>query len=245
MKALKGNIAMREKTVRIGDDKEIIYDENHWKLLAEMRGKAKPILSALAEHNIEAFLHGSLARGDVKPKSDIDIVILRREPSFIIELIIQENYSIYSKQIIQATPNHSIKGHIHIDESTTITFPLARYSNREYEFYKFGGLITLQELEANKRVAGVNKKLVLIQPTERGHIEFPIINQEGRVRKILNVEPSIIRERITVLLKRDKYGRTGIFLNRTLAPDEVFEEVLKKLADENPAIRHRYTDDGI
>ena len=245
MKALKGKIAMREKTVRIGDDKEIIYDENHWKLLSEMRGKAKPILSMLAEHNIEAFLHGSLARGDVKPKSDIDIVILRREPSFRIEFIIQEKYSIYSKQIIQATPNHSIKGHIHIEESTTITFPLARYSNREYEFYKFGGLITLQDLEANKRVTGVNKKLVLIQPTERGHIEFPIINQEERARKILNVEPSIIRERITVLLKRDRYGRTGIFLNRMLAPDEMFEEVLKKLADENPAIRHRYMDDGI
>lgn len=236
---------MREKTIKIGDDREVVYTENHWRLLYKLREKAGKIVELLKAYNIESFIHGSLARGDVKPKSDIDIVILQRIPSYKIELIIQENYSVYSKQIIQATPNHSIKGHIHLDESTTITFPLARYSNREYEFYKFGGLITLQELEANKRVPGVNKKLLLIQPTDKGHIEFPIVNQEERARKILNVEPSIIRERITVLLKRDHYGRTGIFLNRTLAPDEGFEEVLKQIADENPAVRRRFLDDGI
>ncbi|WEU41041.1 MAG: nucleotidyltransferase domain-containing protein [Candidatus Odinarchaeum yellowstonii] len=236
---------MREKTVKIGDDREVIYTKSHWSSLHALRKKALNIVKSLREYDIESFVHGSLARGDVTSKSDVDIVILQRIPSYKIELILQEKYNVYSKQIIQATPNHSIKGHIHLDESTTITFPLARYSNREYEFYKFGGLITLQELEENKRVPGVNKKLLLIQPTDKGHIEFPILNQEERARKILNVEPSIIRERITVLLKRDRYGRTGIFLNRMLAPHEGFEEVLKQLADENPAVRRRYLDDGI
>ncbi len=236
---------MREKTVRIGDDREVIYTENHWRLLNKLREKAKNIVKTLKEYHVESFAHGSIARGDVKPKSDIDIVILQRIPSYKIELIVEEKYKAYSKQIVQATPNHSIKGHIYLDETTTITFPLARYSNREYEFYKFGGLITLQELEADKRVPGVNKKLLLIQPTDKGHIEFPIINQEERVFKILNVKPEIIRERITVLLKRDNYGRTGIFLNRLLAPDEGFEEVLKQIADEKPAVRRRYLDDGI
>ncbi|MHA1409487.1 MAG: nucleotidyltransferase domain-containing protein [Candidatus Odinarchaeia archaeon] len=230
---------MREKTVKYGDDKEVIYSKNHWELLSNLRNKAKTIMETLQKTNINSYLHGSIARGDVHNKSDIDIVILSEIPSFRIELALSEKYEIINREIIQATPNHSIKGHIHLDENTTVTFPLVKFSEREYLFYKFGGIIEINEIKQNIRVAGVNKKLLLIKPTEKGHIEFPIINQEARANKILNLNPAIIQERIRVLSKRDKLGRTGIYLREQLNPEDTFENKLKELADHNPEIRHR------
>ncbi|MHA1753986.1 MAG: nucleotidyltransferase domain-containing protein, partial [Candidatus Odinarchaeia archaeon] len=60
---------MREKTVKIGDDKEVIYTKEHWDLLKTLREKAKLIMKTLTENNIQGFLHGSLVRGDVNKKS--------------------------------------------------------------------------------------------------------------------------------------------------------------------------------
>ncbi|MHA1754499.1 MAG: nucleotidyltransferase domain-containing protein, partial [Candidatus Odinarchaeia archaeon] len=204
-----------------------------------LREKAKLIMKTLTENNIQGFLHGSLVRGDVNKKSDIDIVILDKIPSFEIELALSKRYEILEKEIIQATPNHPIKGHIHLDLNTTITFPLSRFSEREYNFYKFGGVMNLDELIKEIRKPGVNKKLLLIKPTHYGHLEFPIINQENRAAKILGLNTIIISERIRVLTKRDNKGRTGIFLKVKLLRDEVFEDKLKKIADRNPAVRHR------
>jgi predicted nucleotidyltransferase len=34
-------------------------------------------------------------------------------------------------------------------------------------------------------------------------------------------------------------GRTGVFIEKELAPDETFEQAMKKLADQNPAVRRR------
>ena len=47
----------------------------------------------------------------------------------------------------------------------------------------------------------------------------------------------IVRERVSVLMKRDEKGRTGVFIKRVLASDESFEEVLRKLEVRNPAVR--------
>jgi predicted nucleotidyltransferase len=46
-------------------------------------------------------------------------------------------------------------------------------------------------------------------------------------------------DRVHALLRRDEVGRTGVFIERELAEDETFEQALKKLADENPAVRRR------
>jgi len=46
-------------------------------------------------------------------------------------------------------------------------------------------------------------------------------------------------------LKRDEVGRTGVFIKKELAPDETFEMALKKLADDNPAVRRRIKKDAL
>ena len=46
-------------------------------------------------------------------------------------------------------------------------------------------------------------------------------------------------DRVRALTRRDEVGRTGVFLKRELGPDECFEEVLRRLADRNPAVRKR------
>ncbi|MHA1628204.1 MAG: nucleotidyltransferase domain-containing protein, partial [Candidatus Baldrarchaeia archaeon] len=95
-------------------------------------------------------------------------------------------------------------------------------------------------------VPGVDKRLILIEPTVKGHIESSIIGRESEVAKILGVSVDIIKERINVLLRRDKIGRTGVYLKRELSPHETFGEVLKKIADRDPIVRRRILkDEGV
>jgi predicted nucleotidyltransferase len=132
-----------------------------------------------------------------------------------------------------------MKAHIVIDEQTSVSFPLMRMRKVEREFYRFGGEITLPQLEAHVRVAGVDKRLMLIEPTAQGHLESSIIGREDYTAKILDVAVETVRDRVRALLKRDEVGRTGVFIKRELAPEETFEMALRKLADENPAVRRR------
>jgi predicted nucleotidyltransferase len=80
---------------------------------------------------------------------------------------------------------------------------------------------------------------MLIEPTEKGHIESSIIGREERVAKILEISVDTVLNRVRILLRRDSVGRTGLFIERELPPDETFESMLKKLASVNPALRRR------
>ena len=57
--------------------------------------------------------------------------------------------------------------------------------------------------------------------------------------KLLSISVETVLDRVHALLRRDKVGRTGVFVERELNSDETFEMVLKQLADENPAVRRR------
>jgi predicted nucleotidyltransferase len=109
----------------------------------------------------------------------------------------------------------------------------------EREFYRFGGEVNFNQLKADVRVAGVDKRLMLIEPTEKGHVESSIIGREEFAAKILGISAETVFDRVHALLKRDAVGRTGVFVKRELAPDETFELALKKLSDSNPAVRRR------
>ena len=80
---------------------------------------------------------------------------------------------------------------------------------------------------------------MLIQPTVRGHLESSVVGNEEYAAKVLKVPVEVVRNRVRILLRRDDIGRTGIFIQRELAPDETFELALKRLAEENPAVRRR------
>ncbi len=231
---------MAVKPTRRADYKEVTYTNSRWTLLAELRKKAISLMTTLEDFHLPATVHGSIARGDVKKNSDIDIFIAETQNSFLVETALQKSKApINARIVMQATPSYAMKAHIDVDEKTSVSFPLMPMRRVEREFYKFGGEVNIQQLKANVRVAGVDKRLMLIEPTEKGHNESSIIGKEEYTAKILKISTQTVLDRVHTLIKRDTVGRTGIFLKKELSENETFEQMLKKLSDENPAVRRR------
>ncbi len=231
---------MAPKLERKNDYKEIIYDNNRWTLFSKYRINAKKILYALIKSKLTPSIFGSVARGDVTKNSDIDVIIPEVISSFqIISSLERLDIPVQNKYIIQATPNQAIKAYIEIDSITTISFPLTRLQKVEREFYKFGGEINLEQIDSNKRVNGVDKRLMLIEPTKTGHIERRIVDIEDHVAKIIGISTQTVLNRVNILQKREETGKTGVFIKKIVPTNFTFELVLKKLADTNPAIRRK------
>jgi predicted nucleotidyltransferase len=220
--------------------KEVIYSSARWAMLGKLREKAMRIMTALEGSRLQTWVHGSVARGDVNKNSDVDVFVTEPLSSFLVETALERaGVTAIARLLVQATPNYAMKAHIEVDEKASVSFPLMRMRRVEREFYKFGGEVNLHQLKTSSRVAGVDKRLMLIEPTEKGHIESSIINCEERTAKRLGVSAETVLDRVHTLLKRDEVGRTGVFIKKELAPDETFEMALKKLADANPAVRRR------
>ncbi|ABN69986.1 DNA polymerase, beta domain protein region [Staphylothermus marinus F1] len=236
---------VREKILRKPEYREIVYSEKQWKILRELRKEAINILETLAKRGIQGLVHGSIARGDVWEGSDIDVFIPYTVPSYIIEYTLESaGYRIYARYIVIATPSSTPKAYIVLDEyeRKNISFPLAKLKPREYEFYKFGGILDLKGLKENRRVPGVDKRLVLIEPTKNGHRESPVMGYENIVAEKLGISIDTVLERVRVLSRRDKIGRTGVFVKYELSPEEVFEEALEKIMRRNPLVRRALKD---
>jgi len=198
------------------------------------------LMEKLNRFNIPSIVYGSVARGDVSETSDVDIFVYNPPSSFILETALESaGIKPIRRLIVQATPQYAIKGVLEIDERLSVSFPLVKMRSVERGLYKFGGEADLQTLREGKRVCGVDKRLMLIQPTVRGHLESSVVGNEEYAAKVLKVPVEVVRNRVRILLRRDDIGRTGIFIQRELAPDETFELALKKLAEENPAVRRR------
>ena len=219
---------------------EVVYDKEHWKLLKNLRFKTTQLMQALEENNLRSVVHGSIARGDVSETSDIDLFLPEPLSSFSIEMVLERSgFHAYQRKVVQATPLYAMKGYILLDPQTSISFPLAKMRPVEKEFYKFGGEASINELKEQKRVIGVDKRLMLIEPTIEGHIETAIVGQEENVANILGVSLNTVLDRVRALLRRDKIGRTGVFIEKEVTPDETFEQAMKKIVDKNPAVRRR------
>ena len=80
---------------------------------------------------------------------------------------------------------------------------------------------------------------MFIEPTEKGHLENSIIGKEEYAAKILGISAETVLDRVHTLMKRDSVGRTGVFIKKELLPDETFELALKKISENNPAVRRR------
>lgn len=231
---------MAKKPLKRLEFKEIVYNEERWMLLKKLRVKAIELMEALEKFSIHAITHGSIARGDVTEKSDVDVFIPYQPSSFLVETALERaGIPINRQLIVQATPTYAMKAYIEIDEKTSVSFPLMKMRKTEREFYKFGGEVTLKDLKAGLRVPGVDKRLMLIEPAEKGHKESAIVGCEDQVAKMLKISVETVLDRVHALLRRDEVGRTGVFIERELAEDETFELALKRLADENPAVRRR------
>jgi predicted nucleotidyltransferase len=237
---LKEESRMAKKPLRHPDFREIFYSERHWVLLEKFRKKTMRVMKVFEQIHFEPITHGSIARGDVHKKSDIDIFLPNQPSSFIVETALEKaDIPANRRLIVQATPTYTVKAQIEIDENTSISFPLTQMRKVEREFYNFGGEATLKDLEADSRVAGVNKQLTLIEPTEKGHKESAVVGREEQVAKLLGITAETVKDRVRTLLRRDDVGRTGVFLKKELHDNETFEETLKRVAEQNPAIRRR------
>ena len=232
---------MAVKPTKSGEYNEVTYLVARWAKLKELRDKAVPIMAALEAFHLQSTVHGSLARGDVKETSDIDVFIPEVQSSFQVETALDKaKIRVNSRFLVQATPNYAMKAHIEIDESQVVSFPLMEMRRVEREFYRFGGEATHAQLQADVRTAGIDKRLMLIEPTEKGHVESSIVGQEEHAAKLLGISAETVLDRVHALLKRDTVGRTGVFIKRELEPEETFEVVLKRLAEANPAVRRRF-----
>uniref|UniRef100_A0A7C2NS81 Nucleotidyltransferase n=2 Tax=Archaeoglobus fulgidus TaxID=2234 RepID=A0A7C2NS81_ARCFL len=219
--------------------KLVEYNQEHWNLLTEKRMRAREVMEALLSFGIDGIVYGSVARGDVNEKSDVDIFIPEMIPSYKVEVAL-DGFEVLEKRIVQATPNYAIKGELVLSENTTVSFPMVRMREREMDFYRFGGCIDYRGLVENIRVPGVDKRLTLILPTANGHREIPLMEiHPSSVARMLGISIEIIAERIRVLTRRREVGRTGIFLCETIPSSESFEHALKEIASKNPAVRRR------
>jgi len=228
---------MRGKTAVFGNRKTVIYNDEHWKILERKRKRAVQVARKLVDFS--PILYGSIARGDVTELSDVDIFIPEVIPSYRIEIAL-DSFDILERRIIQATPNYAIKGEFVLEDNTTVSFPLVKIKQREMDFYKFGGAINFEGIMNNERVPGVDKRLVMILPTEEGHDEIPLNEMQiNEISKILNIGIEIIEERIRVLERRREIGRTGVFLCEEILPEESFESKLKSIAEKNPNVKRR------
>ncbi len=228
------------KPTRSLDRVEVTYSKSRWSPLKSMQERAVGILEGLGPLGNPGIVHGSLARGDVDEKSDIDILIPTRTSSQLVEARLEASgFQVYLRELAQATPMHSPKAHVYLDpeQKALVTFPLAPFRRLESEFYRFGGTANLQDLRDKLRRPGCTKKLTLIEPTDEGHVESPVIGHEPEVARKLGVSVDIVRERVRVLTRRDSMGRTGTFLRIALPQGASFEQVLRDEAKANPALR--------
>ncbi len=231
---------MAKKPLRRTDRVEAVYTQKCWKILKKLRNDAIETMEALENANLFCVVHGSVARGDISEKSDIDVFVPNPSSSFLVESVLdQAGFRVNRRILIQATPSHAVKGYIELAAELHVSFPLMKLRPVERDFYKFSGEATLQTLKNGQRVIGVDKRLMLIEPTARGHIESTIVGRETTVAKMLNVSVEAVFDRVHVLIRRDELGRTGVFIERELRFDETFEMLLKQLADEKPEVRRR------
>lgn len=232
---------MAKKPPRRAEYREVSYDAKRWTMLKKLRERAKHMMEALESAHIESIVHGSIARGDVTEKSDIDVFLRTPVSSFAVETALERaGIQAEKRLVVQATPTYAMKAHVEIGENTSVSFPLMKMRTVEREFYAFGGEITLESLRRGFRVPGVDKRLMLVEPTVKGHRESTIVGFEDRVAHVLDVSVETVLDRVRALLRRDEVGRTGVFLEEELSLDETFEMALKRLAVKKPAVGRRW-----
>ncbi|MCF2139176.1 MAG: nucleotidyltransferase domain-containing protein [Candidatus Lokiarchaeota archaeon] len=216
------------------------YSQAHWNLLQTFRSRAIKIVSYLEKAGFPTLTYGSIARGDISVQSDIDILLLTHLPSYQLELALDaSSYKIIRKYLVQSTPNDLIKLVYELPENIHLIILMTKLSSLGYDFYNFGGALTSNELTQNIRKPGVNKDLLLIEPTPDGHISSPIIDRQDEIAKILGISDQMVRQRIRVLQRRKKKGRTGVFLHQELELDENAEARLYQIARVNRLVRRR------
>ncbi len=227
---------MREKVVRDASSRLVEYDSTRWELLESLRTRAVLVHRQLPG---ESLVYGSVARGDVHPGSDVDIVVLDPPASYLIELALDETHHILERRLTIASPNSVPKASVALSEGTHVSWALLPVKDREEGFHRFGGAVDAMTMGPKERVPGVSKRLLLIEPIPEGHLETGVIGSEVEAARVLGLPLEVVSERVRVLSRRDSVGRTGVFRSIVLEEGTTFEQVLEALSDSTPAIRRQ------
>ncbi len=231
------------------DWREVVYDERRWRILELKRSKAREVMECLAKCGYRsAVVHGSVARGDVDEGSDVDVSLLHPVPVSLVELCLERcGFRVYRAVLVQPTPVHSPKVYLYLDpdEERVVSVPLVELSPVEKEFYRFSGCLTLEQLLRNERVPGVDKRLMLVIPTERGHRELPVVGNEGFVARVLGVSIQVVLDRVRALTRRVEEGHTGLFIEVEVPAGQSVEEVVRDLCRDNRLFRQRVSSYGL
>lgn len=225
---------MSRELCRVGEIEYREYNEPHWRLLRDKRGRAYHLASPLLDKGFKVYMYGSLARGDVNPSSDVDLIIFNPVNPVIVLTSLSNSGLVWRRiYIVQATPFHTPKLYIWFDElgKEVISFPLSELSSMESDFFRFGGLLNVEDYVSGLRVPGVDKRLMFIKPVEGGHTGICIIGREGWVAGELGISESVVRERVAVLSRRRRHGRTGVFIEYEVTGDVM--EAIEHLARKN------------
>lgn len=229
---------MARKVAPSYEMREVRYPPSRWELLWELRAAGMCVMGALAARGMEAIVHGSAARGDVGPASDVDVLVPDVAPSLMVEgALAAAGIRFAKREIAQATPAHAVKAIIHVDERVKLTFPLVPLRGRERDFYRFGGEVGIAGMKGRVRAPGVDKRLMMIVPTEVGHYEVSAVGNATEVARTVGVSVETVEERIRVLTRRDTVGRTGVYFKEEVLDDETFEGRLAARAAEDPSLR--------
>lgn len=230
---------MREKVELHVNARLVSYDDDRWSLLGLLRSKAAAVQRSLPGASL---VYGSVARGDVGPGSDVDIVLGGPEPSYSVEIPLEARFHVLERRITIASPNSVPKASIILDDGVVVSWPLLPASEREDEFYRFGGAIDATRAGPRERVAGVSKRLLLIQPVGEGHLETSVVGSEVEVARALGLSMAVVMERVRVLTRRDEVGRTGVFRSIPVGEGVTFEQELERLSHTHPAVRRQFRD---
>jgi predicted nucleotidyltransferase len=222
------------------DGLEVTYGEARWRLLEALRREALGMLRPLVAAHLEPLVYGSMARGDVNPRSDVDVYVPRPPAPAVLEAALERaGIRIAHREIVQATPSYAAKAYLYTGDRRGYSYPLVELRPSEAEFYAFAGALDHRGLLQGLRAPGVDKRLMLIEPTEAGHAESPVKGVEGAVAARLGVDIRVVLERVRTLERRGRVGRTGVYVKRELAPDEDVSTVFMELAEGRPALRRR------
>ena len=227
---------VREKVVRHVDGREVVYAPRRWELLSLLRARAAAVQRALPAR---CMVYGSVARGDVRASSDVDVVMVDSAPSYAVELALLSRFHVVERRVTLASPSSVPKAHVVLGDGSSVGWPLLPPTEREEGFYAFGGWIDAASAAPRERVPGVSKRLLLIEPTAEGHIESSVVGAEVSVARRLGVPLDVVEERVRVLGRRDRIGRTGVFRSVPVPDGESFEQALEALGASEPAVRHQ------
>ncbi|MHC1580415.1 nucleotidyltransferase domain-containing protein [Methanopyrus sp.] len=226
--------------------REVRYSKERWELLRRLRRRARRVIETLSELGMEGWVHGSVARGDVRKGSDVDVFVPHTTSPHVVDALVESSpYPVLKVVATLPTPRDCVRVKVLMERNVEVVVPVTAPSDRELEFYDFSGKLTPRELERDERVPGVDKRLRMIEPRPWGHLEYSIIGREGEVAAKLGISTQLVNERIKALTRRDKVGVQGVHAKVEGPPGEPTVELLRRLARSNPKAAEKLADLGV